>query len=53
MNLKEELIKIVGAEAVLDDPEALRPYTVGHSLWQTPWPNILLVFPGTWKKRRR
>ena len=42
MNLKEELIKIVGREAVLDDPDALEPYTVRHSLWQTPWPNVVV-----------
>ncbi len=42
MKLKEELIKIVGAEAVLDDPGALEPYTVRHSLWTTPLPNVVV-----------
>jgi len=42
VNLKEELTKIVGAEAVTDDPDALRPYTVRHSLWQAPWPNVVV-----------
>jgi len=39
VNIKQELIKIVGAEAVLDDPRALERYTVKHSLWSTPMPN--------------
>lgn len=42
MKLKEELTKIVGAEAVMDDPGALQPYTVRHSLWPTPWPNVVV-----------
>ncbi len=42
MNLKEELMKIVGPEAVLDDPDALEPYTVRHSLWPTLWPNVVV-----------
>lgn len=42
MKLKEELIKRVGAEAVTDDPGALKPYTVRHSLWPTPYPNVVV-----------
>jgi len=43
VNLKEELIEIAGAEAVLDDPSAVEPYTARHSLWPTLSPDYVVA----------
>jgi FAD/FMN-containing dehydrogenase len=42
VNLKEELIKIAGKKAVLDDPTAMAPYSVRRSLWTTQLPNVVV-----------
>lgn len=42
MKLKEALTKIVGPEAVLDDPGALKACTARHSLWPIPLPNCVV-----------
>ncbi len=42
MNLKEKLIKIAGADAVLDDPGDMAPYIMSNPLWPASLPNVVV-----------